>query len=47
MASSASGMCECAKQCTVDDLLHQGQRADYEYGATPTRTVFVQSWSYR
>ena len=43
MASSASGMCECAKQCTVDDLLHQGQRADY--GATPT--VFVQSWSYR
>ena len=39
MASSASGMCECAKECTIDDLLHQGQRADY--GATPT----VFGWS--
>ena len=43
MASSASGMCECAKECTAADLLHQGLRADYD--ATPT--VFVQSWSYR
>ena len=43
MASSASGMCDCAKECTLDELLHQGLRADYD--ATPT--VFVQSWSYR
>ena len=39
MASSASGMCDCVKECTLDELLHQGLRADYD--ATPT----VFGWS--